>query len=119
MRVDKSNIPNAGRGVFLHFIGARELKPSRKAWGKNRKGWIRELPEPLPAIYPHGLGVTVKLKGEEFPDPPKKVRIGSKRIYTESDYVPAPQRKFSSLYTNCGTIELGQYGPFRPEGKHQ
>mmetsp|Transcript_13805 Transcript_13805/g.33421 ORF Transcript_13805/g.33421 Transcript_13805/m.33421 type:complete len:1310 (-) Transcript_13805:736-4665(-) len=110
VRVDKSNIPNAGRGVFLKFIGARELKPSRMAWGKKGKHSTRRLPNPLPARCPDGSGITVKLKGEKFP-----VRIGSKRIYTESDYVPAPRRTFSSLHPNCGAIELGRYGPFRPE----
>ncbi|CAJ1952524.1 unnamed protein product [Cylindrotheca closterium] len=108
VRVDKSNIPNAGRGVFLKFKGARELKPSRIR--KKRKRSTRKLPDPLPALRPDGSDVTVMLKGEEFPVP-----IGSKRMYTESDFVPAPRRTFSSLHPNCGAIELGQYGPFRPE----
>ena len=109
--MDKSNIPNAGRGVFLKFIGARELKPSRI--GKKRKRSTRRLPAPLPASCPDGSAITVMLKGEELPAP-----IGSKRIYAESDFVPAPRRTFSSLHPNCGAIELGQYGPFRPEGEH-
>lgn len=165
IRVKTSNIPNAGRGAFLTFLGARELKPSRKHWGEDLKKdrppkYLRTLSEPATAMHPDGFGMAVTITGEhlrgpyncqfplrtltafipdKYPKPEMKVRfanfedpyceeeiagmrkdpgrIGSLGIYTDSDYVHAPKRTFSSRHSNCGVIDIGRYAPFQPSGK--
>lgn len=73
MKVRTSKIPNAGRGVFLTFLGARELKPSRKRWGQSL---VEQRPcrhlgssQPLAATLPSGYGVSVKLEGKHLHGP--------------------------------------------------
>eukprot|EP00980_Cylindrotheca_fusiformis_P020053 scaffold7139_cov115-Cylindrotheca_fusiformis.AAC.3 len=74
LNVKSSSIPDAGRGVFLTFLGARELKPSRRRWGR-RLQELREdfcplrTAEPLTAIHPDGFGITVRLEGQHLHGP--------------------------------------------------
>ena len=70
LHVKESSIPKAGYGVFLRFLGARELKPSKKA----RLAEIRSMRPPkestlfrhMTAIHSQGFGMKVTLTGEHL-----------------------------------------------------
>ena len=44
-------------------------------------------------------------------------RIGRLKVNKVSDYIPAPNRTFSSLHKSCGLIDLARYGPYQKQGK--
>jgi hypothetical protein len=57
----------------LTFVGARELKPSRKRWGDKL---VQQRPyrhlrsfEPLTATHPNGFGISVTLQGKHLHGP--------------------------------------------------
>lgn len=70
LAASKSTIPNAGNGVFLTFLGARELKPSRRRRGReliaDRPAKEPNLSFPIDAIHPDGFGITVTITGEHL-----------------------------------------------------
>ena len=164
----RSSIPNAGMGLFLHFLGAKEMKPSKLKRSIEISDLRHNIFHPhdeLQAIHPEGFGIHVSVSGEHIKSrynssfPLKRLKavlpqngdhsnkrthtmkitfsdpdlpydedelrglrkpedyIGHLRLCTIDDYVDAPMRKFSSLYPECGFVDIGRYGPFRKEGK--
>lgn len=73
LRVETSTIPNSGKGVFLTFLGARELKPSKKRRGEelfhDRETIEPKLSRPLHAWHPDGFGIHMTLTGEHLRAP--------------------------------------------------
>jgi hypothetical protein len=65
LRVKTSTIPNSGKGVFLTFLGARELKPSKKRRGEElfeaRVFLPPKLSKPLHAWHPVGFGTRMTM----------------------------------------------------------
>ena len=166
LRVRTSSLPNAGNGLFLQFLGAKEMKPSK--WKRSveisdRRHNVSHPHDELRALHPEGFGIHVSVTGEHLKSrynssfPLKKLKavlsqngnsdtgrtmevtfsdpdlpydedesrglrnpedyIGHFRLCTIDDYVDAPMRKFSSLYPECGFVDIGRYGPFRKQGK--
>jgi hypothetical protein len=68
--VDTSTIPNAGNGVFLTFLGARELKPSRKRRGEilsdERPHKELRLAQPMTACHQDGFNMSVTVAGKHL-----------------------------------------------------
>ena len=71
LKARKSGLPNAGNGVFLTFLGARELKPSRRKRGEklieDRSYHVKQ--KLAQAIHPDGFGMSVKFTGEDLHAP--------------------------------------------------
>lgn len=70
----KSYIPGAGNGVFLTFLGARELKPSVRKRGEaiiDDRPWgqVNELFDSRNVYHKHGWGMTVTITGKHLKAP--------------------------------------------------
>lgn len=73
LQVRTSSIPNAGYGLFLKFLGAKELKPSKRARGE----CIRESRpvnpnmffDKLSLFHPRGFGMNLTINGEHLKAP--------------------------------------------------
>jgi hypothetical protein len=70
LKVDTSTILNAGNGVFLTFLVARELKPSRKQQGKilfnERPHKELRLARPMTAFHQDGFNMSVTVTGKHL-----------------------------------------------------
>jgi hypothetical protein len=70
--IRESNIPNAGLGAFLTFLGARELDAEDKARGESRligreQEWKQRLTTtPLLADHPDGYRLSLTLEGSNL-----------------------------------------------------
>lgn len=83
---------------------------------------------PMPAVMPKTRKmINVTLAGDKIHDigedllefrdlQPGETAIGFRNYHKESHYEEAPL-PFCSYYEGCGVIDIGRYGPFRPEGK--
>lgn len=69
IQAKESSIPNAGNGLFLKFLGAKELKPSRRKRQMEVEEFRHVVLDPyeeLEAIHPAGFGINVDVTGEHI-----------------------------------------------------
>ena len=105
--MEMSEIPNAGCGAFLTFLGARHLKS--KAYSKlipKSASKVLVLDD-LQAVSHQGFGINVRIAGEMV-DGKRASRpkgIGPDFAYDEADYEASPTTVFSSEGNGNGMIQ--------------
>lgn len=69
LQAQKSSVPNAGNGLFLRFLGAQEMKPTK--WKRrieigNLRQIVSDPYNQLQACHPDGFGIHVDVAGDHI-----------------------------------------------------
>eukprot|EP00985_Skeletonema_marinoi_P019524 scaffold11236_cov211-Skeletonema_marinoi.AAC.2 len=117
--ISESNILDSGKGAFLTFKGAKELKKDSQIKSRNSAKSHRTpvTRNPREALFAFS-GATVTLKGtnihgdEHHYEMEKDDSVGIWNEYTLDDFVePDSNITFSSMHVGCALIELDRYAP--------